>query len=317
MGTTTETQSGNRRPRFVRSRDAPAIALTPRDEEILRALARHRFLNSVQIQKLIPGSPQKILRRLQALYHAGYIDRPIAQKDYYAQEGSAPLVYAPANKGMRHLNFRDAGKYPNYEWKRKNDDVRRPFIEHTLEVANLHVALTAGARARPDLQLIHANALIENFPQAPTAHDRAFQWTTAVRHNGHTIPLSVNPDYAFALASATIGRRCYLAEVDRATMPLERADYSMTSIARKLDTYIHGHAAKLHEKQFGWKALRVLFVTYTPERAANMRTVALANLTKNPNSRRLFYFTDAAALYSGDVLSHSWTDGNGEPQTLI
>ena len=43
------------------------------------ALARYRFLSSTLIIRLIGGSAQQILRRLQVLFHHGYLDRPTSQ----------------------------------------------------------------------------------------------------------------------------------------------------------------------------------------------------------------------------------------------
>lgn len=317
MPTATDAPTAKRHHRFARATAPIAFQRTSRDEEIIRAVARNRFLSSRQIQALFSGSTQNILRRLNGLYHAGYLDRPRAQLDYYATAGSSPIIYALADKGARLINSHDTTNLPEYEWKRKNTAAGRPFIEHTLAVANVHVALISATRPRPDIELINANSLVAEFPKPPLSHDRAFAWKTTVRRNDKTFSLSVNPDYAFALRSANIGRRCYLVECDRGTMPIERADYEQTSIARKIDTYIHGHAVKLHEKNFGWKALRILFITDTEARATNMRTMALANLTKNPAVRRLFYFTHTQVLNATDILTHTWIDGNGEPMTLI
>ncbi len=68
-----------RRPRFRRAEKLPPMRLTPRDEEILRAVFRHRFLRSNQIARIVSGSRQQLLRRLQSLYHHGYLERPRCQ----------------------------------------------------------------------------------------------------------------------------------------------------------------------------------------------------------------------------------------------
>ena len=137
-----------------------------------------------------------------------------------------------------------------------------------------------------------------------------------MRRNDVIEPVSVNPDYVFALRSPTVSRRCYLVECDRGSMPVERATFKRTSIVRKFAGYIEGYNTKLHERQFGWKAFRILFITNTPERAVHMRS-ALCNFTRATNIRQLFYFAHADALAVGDVLAHEWIDGNGRPQVLI
>ena len=99
-------------------------------------------------------------------------------------------------------------------------------------------------------------------------------------------------DLPFALRSTAIGRRAYLCEYDRGTMPILRPHFNQTSILRKFAGYIAGHNQKLHEIQFGWKAYRVLFIATSKKRAANMRE-ALAEYTTQPNDRARFYFTSA------------------------
>jgi len=62
------------------------------------------------------------------LFHAGYIDRPRAQLDYYPTFGSAPMIYALADRGVRLLKEWDGAEFRNPEWSRKNREAGRPFI---------------------------------------------------------------------------------------------------------------------------------------------------------------------------------------------
>src|SRR5437867_12978394 len=92
-----------RLPRFKRTTEIAPIELTGRDREIIGLIHRHRFLESRQIVDLIGASRQPVLRRLQLLYHHGYLDRPHAQIDYYHKGGSRPIVYALDTKGATLL----------------------------------------------------------------------------------------------------------------------------------------------------------------------------------------------------------------------
>ena len=96
-----------RRPRFRRASEPPAFRLTDDDVEMVRQLARHRFLRSTHIAALVGRSLDRTNDRLSRLFHAGYIDRPRAQLDYYPDLGSAPMVYALADRGARLLIERD------------------------------------------------------------------------------------------------------------------------------------------------------------------------------------------------------------------
>jgi len=63
----------SRLPRFKRALIVEQIELTDRDTRIIRQVNRHRFLRSPQIAMLVGGSAQQTLRRLQLLYHHGYL----------------------------------------------------------------------------------------------------------------------------------------------------------------------------------------------------------------------------------------------------
>ena len=99
----TAPKTKNRRPRFRRSSEPLPFRLTEDDTTIVRMLARHRFLRSTHIAVLIGRSIDRTNDRLRKLFHAGYVDRPRAQLDYYPSAGSAPMVYALADRGARLL----------------------------------------------------------------------------------------------------------------------------------------------------------------------------------------------------------------------
>src|SRR5258708_35101334 len=101
-----------RLPRFVRHRFAkPAVALQPRDREIVRLVAAHRVISSDDVQLLIDGSGQGVLRRLQKLFHGGYLDRPRSQR----QLGNTPMCYALGQQGAE-LVARETGQKPGSGW---------------------------------------------------------------------------------------------------------------------------------------------------------------------------------------------------------
>ena len=59
-----------------------------------RAISR-----STHIAALVGRSLDRTNDRLSRLYHAGYLDRPRAQLDYYPTAGSSPIAYALADRG--------------------------------------------------------------------------------------------------------------------------------------------------------------------------------------------------------------------------
>src|SRR5262245_45430931 len=130
-----------RLPRFKRVAAVSAIQLTRRDREIIRLVHQHRFLRSSHITALVGDSAQRVLRRLQLLFHHGYLERPRAQIDYFHRGGSRRIIYGLGSKGAALLNSeRDIG-IRMAEWGAKNRAVARLFLEHTLLASDVMVAL--------------------------------------------------------------------------------------------------------------------------------------------------------------------------------
>src|SRR3954451_23755935 len=160
-----------RRPRFRRATEPPAFRLTADDVEIVRVVARHRLIRSTHIAALVGRLLDRTNDRLSRLFHAGYIDRPRAQLDYYPTFGSAPMIYALADRGVRLLKEWDGAEFRNPEWSRKNREAGRPFIEHQIEIVEFEVGVQRAVRTSSDLKLITADNMIAAVPhRLPVAH---------------------------------------------------------------------------------------------------------------------------------------------------
>src|ERR1700754_2962421 len=118
--TTTTEPIITRRSKFRRAAPEP-LRLTDDDLGILRHISRHRFLRSTHLIRLLPHrSYKKLLERLTALYHNGFLDRPRAQLDYFAVRGSAPMVHAIGNRGALLLGQHDGMDRAQVDWTWKN-----------------------------------------------------------------------------------------------------------------------------------------------------------------------------------------------------
>lgn len=303
------TQVQVRRPRFRRGAEPLAFRLTDSDIEIVRLLARHRFLRSTHIAALVERSLDRVNDRLLRLFHAGYVDRPRAQLDHYPDTGSAPMVYALANSGARLLVERDGLTLSNSEWSRKNDGAGRPFIEHQLEIMDFYVALQIATRGCKDVTMIHPDELIAGFPISPTTPRDPFALRAKLANGGAIHDIGLVPDLAFGLRFSDGSRRCFLVEVDRGTMPVTRSDIRQTSFARKMRAYLAAHAARLHEGQFGWKTFRVLAVTTEQARLQAMMEALSTIPAPSPPGTSLFWFALRDELRASDPLRLAWRDG--------
>ncbi len=129
-------KTGGRLPRFRREAEAiRAINLTQRDREIIRQVARFKFLRSTQITALVEGGKAQILRRLQALYHHGWLDRPRCQIDYYHRNGSKPMAYCLGSRGLAFMRREHDLPFERMFWFRKGKEIGRLFLDHALMVS--------------------------------------------------------------------------------------------------------------------------------------------------------------------------------------
>jgi hypothetical protein len=284
---------------------------------IVRQLARHRFLRSTHIAALVGRSLDRTNDRLSKLFHAGYIDRPRAQLDYYPSAGSAPMVYALADRGACLLIERDGIAFANVEWSRKNREAGRPFIEHQLEVMDFYVALQCATRNPSDVRLIHPDELVATFPDQSFAACNPFSLRVKISHQGAMQEIGLVPDLVFGLMFADGSRRCFMVEIDRGTMPVRRSNLVRTSFERKMRAYLSAHAAKQHERHFGWKTFRVLTVTTDEHRVQTMKE-SLRNIHM-PRSlgAQLFLFATRNELSASDPITYGWQDGEGREISLI
>lgn len=305
-----------RRPRFRRASEPPAFRLTDDDVEIVRQVARYRLIRSTHIAALIGRSLDRTNDRLLRLFHAGYVDRPRAQLDHYPTAGSGPMVYALANQGVRLLKEKDGADFSNVEWSRKNREAGRPFIEHQIEIVNFHVSLQRATRDRDDVRLIHPAEIAEASRGQTYLSHNPFSLRVRLSHKGVMRDVGVVPDLVFGLDPADGSRRNFMVEIDRGTMPVVRSDPDQTSFARKMHVYLAAHAAKLHERQFGWKNFRVLTVTSDHRRMQSMKEALRGLRVPHSPGAALFLFSSFDDLRATDPLAHAWRDGDGRAVCL-
>lgn len=297
-----------RRKRFVRQ-TPPAFQLTERDIELVRLVADYRFLRSSHLTELCQAPHKKICDRLTALFHAGYLDRPRSQFDHYREGGgSSPIAYALGTEGARLLRERglDAA---DVDWTRKNEEVGRQYLLHTLMIADVRSALHRSIRHHPGFKLLEARELLELAPEETQKRSRPWCWKVTVQHGSQTFETGVAPDYVFAIQYPDGRYRAYVVECDRGTMPVERSDIEQTSIKRKLLAYDATKRSGLHQRLFGWKTFRTLFITTNVERVEHMRGSIEANVRED--GRGLFVLADRGIIACNDVLTFACLDAGG------
>jgi hypothetical protein len=288
------------------------MILTPRDLDILRAVYRHRLLRSTHLIALSGGSQQATLRRLQLLFHHGYLDRPAMQLDWYAR-GSEPLVYALGNRGAEVLEAEGVARPRGIRWDTKNRNVSRVFLHHTLAVAEVMVAFEVACRNREGVRFIPPEEVLAGAPEETRRLRLPFRWQVDIRQDSKAHRLGVEPDRVFGLefhgAPENRRRALFFLEADRGTMPIMRKGLAQTSFLRKLLAYQETWRQGLHKKNLGIPNFRVLTVATSKERVANL-VAACQSLPGG--GLRLFLFTDDENIDYGNILTRDLVNGMGE-----
>ncbi len=295
----------SRLPRFQRSSDSTTMQITDRDRQVIRLVHQHRFLRSFHICALLGGSQQQLLRRLQLLFHHGYLERPRSQLDYYHNGGSRHIVYGLGNRGAALLK-QDGTNFRQHPESENNQTAGKVFLEHELLVSDVMVSLELACREQ-GIRLIAESELAIMHSLPPDR--RPFKWKVKSKDVG---TLGVIPDRVFALefvdATGNPSRAICFLEADRGTMPVIRKNSAQTSFFRKLLAYEATWAQSLHESRFGFNRFRVLTVTTN---AARVNSLLLA-CSKLESGKGLFLFTDRSILENpADILSPVWKTGKG------
>lgn len=308
-----------RKPRFERQ-PGTALRITTADLHIIRHVGLHRFLRSTHLIRLFPErSPDKLIRRLGALYHAGYLDRPRAQLDYFSRSGSAPMVYALGNKGADLFARVEHATQPLTDWTDKNREAKRPYIEHALLLADFVVPLEASLSGHSGIEFIDGRDLVSVLPEFARRSGSPWALTAALQQGKVRHTVTIIPDAVFALHFKASNRRSYFfVEADRATMPITRSDFAQSSFKRKVLVYLAAQKGKQHIERLGMYNLRVLTVTTNEARTASMID-AVKSATGGKGSN-IFLFADIASLACDNILSAPWlttssTAQLGQPPT--
>jgi protein involved in plasmid replication-relaxation len=245
----------NRLPRYRRASTEVACVLTTRDLEILKHVESFRLLTSEHIRLLVPGSDQNILRRLQILFHPGYLDRPRPHR--VENGGSSKMVYAITNKGVQKLQKEGLIQTrAKTDRNAQNKEVGDLYLAHTLLVSQIRAMFLLACQAEPQMQFLfwrEGRELLDTIEV--TLPDRYAEFPVA-------------PDGFFGLRDAK-GRLYFFVEADRGTSTLKR-------FTRKLLAYAAYSRTEKHKEKFGIQKFRVLTVTSSRARCRNLVQAAAA-----------------------------------------
>jgi len=254
--------------KFVREKGITLpMDVQPRDIEILKSLADHRFLNTQHIIALHGGGPRNILRRLQKLFKNGYIERPRQQASLTGPQGY--MVHAIGNKGVDLLceHFPDFKK-TKVDWLTKNKEVREHYIHHALMISNFRVVLNLALRNDQEAKL-------SQWQQGRELRDY-------VKFEGRKV--AVVPDAFFTLEDRE-DRMYFFLEADRSTMVRLR-------FLRKMRAYWQWWKEEGHQKKFGIENFRVLTLCKGDGRKEILRQITKEADDKKVGSLMFWFCTE-------------------------
>jgi len=293
--------SPRRLAKFTRAKPSwrPPLVLQERDLSILQLTADYRLLSTPQYLFLFPESRKALYRRLQLLFHHGYLDR-------LRGDPSAPMVYALGNRGAEALVERGYLEDAK-DWRKKNLDLRDRYIAHQAMINDFRIALVLATRERPDVRLLYFQR------EGLGLRDRV-----TVTFEARRQVLPINPDGFFGLQFPDLpegrNRSFFFLEADRSTMTRER-------FLPKLLGYWEWFCQGGHARKLGIRTFRVLTLSRSEERMASLlRATAQSEHLQAALPR--VWFTSEKRLtpaHPASIFSPIWEspDRSGNRQTIL
>jgi hypothetical protein len=274
-------------PRFHRASqdERPVFRLTDRDREMLKIIYEYRFITAGMLQdlasppklsdrqraalaklkelvaakKAAAAGPEtaagtqrtqrKILRRLQMLYHAGYVQRK-------KLSDNEPIAYAIGNAGAGELMLHYGIDRQQIDWTTKNREAGEHYIRHALMVSRFRHAIELAVRLLPGASVSWKPPFKEKV-----------QYEDTLRGKTQLVDGAVIPDGLFIVTGGKNPIHYFL-EADRSTMTNAR-------YLAKLKSYFAYYAVSVNDnKSSDIHQMRVLTITRSEERKKNLRDIA-------------------------------------------
>lgn len=231
--------------RDQRPKNPKPMRLTERDLHIIRAVYEYRVLTTQHLQTLFFSSRHQTYARLASLYQHGFLERKFL--GVYADKMNTPTLYLLDRRGAELLQ---AKLGLDIEWNSHTKDVGVPFLEHTLAINTVRVAVAKACEATPGFALL--KWLGE--PEMKAGYDRVIIRSTT----GKNVSVSLIPD-SYCVLSTPKGIGHFFLELDRGTMTTKR-------FKNKILAYQAYYQTGAYEKRYGTKSLRVLTIASSPVR---------------------------------------------------
>lgn len=241
------------------------------------ALYQYRFLTAEGICALLDLPRDVVQARLEALAAAGFLTR-IRRPTLW--EEPVPDVYALEQRGANLVATELGLDRAQVKWSPSRNRVKLLFLEHTLRVNDVRIAFTLAARGYHDQKLLTWRQGQQIADRVPDPDD-ATKW------------LPVRPDGYFCYR---VGERRahFFLEVDLGTETNRRYQ-------QKVKAYIVYRQSRMYTTRYGAYAFRVLTLTTSARRLAN-----LLRVTKAEGGGSMFWFATFGQLHEASAIETRW-----------
>jgi len=299
------------------------LRLKQRDLAILRLLYEHRFLSAELLWYLIKSDSQlpfvgyslgadgksrpitygfkkqALSKRLKQLFDAGYVARHfITDQPMGRGYGTPRAIYALGSNSSKVLLESD--KIPLKTTRRiiQSNNVKSPFLRHTLDLARFKVAVILACRKS------HQRVKLVQWNQDESIKVSFY----LIGESGTKEKVTVHADASFAFEMQGRKRRHYYLEIDRGTEPIVSSSYR-SSIRRKLIGYQEYYKSIRRRKNEN-NGFQVLFVTPGQIQPGKTPTGRIVNILSELNlsnykfsPKSLFLLTTHDSYCLGDPQS--------------
>ena len=262
--------------------------------QILLAVHGYRVLRRDQVQSLLFPSRNTTNERLKRLYQHGFLERRWLPVEY--GQGMGQALYLLGRRGAELIAEREETGQGTPGWKESHNLVSSPFLQHTLMINDVRIAITLAAR--------EAGYRVESWmDESELKAMGEYVYVTAA--GGRSKRVAVIPDGYLVL---NLGRRWahFFLEIDRGTVSNRRW-------RERIQAYLRYVGCGKYAARFGTRSLRVLTVTTGVRRMTNLKRI-----TEEAGGRVLFWFTTLEKVTPARVLTRPvWAVAGEEAESRL
>ncbi len=284
-----------RASRRIRPDTPRPMRLTRRDKQVIQVVNDFRVLRQDQIQRLLFPSRNTAQVRLQLLWQQGYLKREFLPVIGGLQ--TSPILYVLDKRGVELLQHELGYDKASLRWS-PNKDLNYQFLEHTLGLAEVRLAVTLSCR-RHGFQLkkwLDEKALKADYDRVQVGNKLT----------------AVLPD-AFFVIGLPGGEMQFFLEYDRGPEHLK-------FLKKKLLAYRVYYQSGKCQARYGTDKIRALTVIEGSQAGTGQsRLTNLTRVAKELVEHRWFWFSSLARIVIGDVLLDPiwWQVGSEATAALV